>query len=195
MQHDDLEFLISQYVDGTLEEADRAGVEARLRADAGARAMLEEHRAVVAWVRSAPLPEVRWDRLAETISSAIDQEMQARADRASWAMRLVRRPAWVAAAASVLIAAGISLHFMLGTGQGPSRTTPAVHPIRHEMLVEVSQPDRPAGPVVSRISIGAGGAYASESSLAPYADEIDTRPARVVIASDAPVQSQAGLPF
>jgi anti-sigma factor RsiW len=193
MEHDDLEFLISQYVDGTLEEADRGMVERALESDAGARAMLEEHRALTRLVRSAPLPEVRWDRLAETISVAIDAEMESRMRRASWLIRPIR-PGWLAIAASVLIAGGIAIHFMTGSRRpiaNPTHGTPAPG----SLLVEVSQPDRPEGKVVSEISIGAGGAYAKDSTLAPYADDIDTRPAHVVIASGASTPTQSGLPF
>lgn len=192
MQYDDLEFLISQYVDGTLEEAVRADVERRLQTDAAAQVLLKEHRAVTELVRLAPLPEVRWERLAETISGAIDDEMESRMRRASWLIRPVRA-GWLALAASVLIAGGIAIHFMSGSRNPisvPHGTSPT-----GTLMVEVSQPDRPEGKVVSEISIGAGGAYAKDSTLAPYADDIDTRPAHVVIASGASTPTQSGLPF
>jgi anti-sigma factor RsiW len=193
MEHDDLEFLISQYADGTLEEADRGTVERALESDAGARAMLDEHRALTRLVRAAPLPEVRWDRLAETISGAIDDEMESRMRRASWLIRPVRA-GWLALAASVLIAGGITTHFMTGT-RTPINIATQGTPASRTLLVEVSQPDRPEGKVISEISIGAGGAYAKDSTLAPYADDIDTRPAHVVIASGASTPTQSGLPF
>jgi anti-sigma factor RsiW len=193
MEQDELEFRISQYVDGTLEGADRAELERRLQTDAAAQALLEEHRAVTELVRSARLPEVRWERLAETISSVIDEEMDARVRRASWVIGFTRKTGWMAVAASVLIAAGISLHFLMG----PKSTNPVAgpQPSRGTLLVEVSEPDRPEGPVVSDISVGAGGAYAKDSSLAPYADDIDSRPSHVIIASGASTQSPANLPF
>jgi anti-sigma factor RsiW len=194
MEQDELEFRISQYVDGTLEGADRSELERRLQTDAAAQALLEEHRAVTVFVRSAPLPEIRWDRLAETISSAIDDEMDARVQRVSWAIRLARRPAWIAVAASVLIAAGVAVHYLAGPkGTGPVPVGPQSH--AGTLLVQVSEPDRPEGPVVSEISIGAGGAYAKDSSLAPYADDIDSRPSHVIIASGASTQPPANLPF
>ena len=192
MEHDDLEYLISQYADGTLEEADRETVERAVESDAGARRMLEQHRALTQFVRAAPVPEVRWDRLTETISGAIDDEMESRMRRASWLIRPVRA-GWLALAASVLIAGGIAIHFMTGTRNPVNVPDGTAAP--RTLLVEVSQPDRPEGKVVSEISIGAGGAYAKDPTLAPYADDIDTRPAHVVIASGASTPTQSGLPF
>jgi anti-sigma-K factor RskA len=194
VEHEHLEFLISQYADGTLDEADRAAVERRLESDAEARAMLEEHRAVTRLVRAAPLPQVRWDRLAETISGAIEDEMSARMRRASWAIRPIR-PMWIAMAASVLIAAGIAVHFVMGPRNTATHPTGGTTPAPRTLLVELSQPDRPQGRVVSDISIGAGGTYAKDSTLTPYADDIDTRPPHVVIASGASTESPANLPF
>jgi len=191
VEQEELEFRISQYVDGTLEGADRAELEHLLETDATARALLKEHRAVTQLVRSAPLPEVRWDRLAETISSAIDEEMHARMRRASWAIGLTRKTGWVAVAASVLIAAGVAVHY-LTRGTGPGTVGPQPH--GGTLLVQVSEPDRPEGPVVTEISIGAGGTYAKDSSLAPYADDIDSRPSHVIIASGA-TTPPANLPF
>ena len=192
MQHDELEFLISQYADGTLDEADRVAVDRALASDAGARAMLEEHRALTRLMRAAPMPEVRWDRLAEMISGAIDDELEARMKRASWLIRPARA-GWLALAASVLIAGGIAAHFMIG--QKNQTSAPGVTAAPRSLLVELSQPDSPQGKVVSEIAIGAGGAYAKDSTLAPYADDIDTRPAHVVIASGASTQTPSGLPF
>lgn len=194
MERDELEFLISQYVDGTLGEADRAALQRRLETDAGARELLEEHRTVTQLMRSAPLPAVRWDRLADAISSTIDQEMEARMQRASLAIRLTRRTGWIAVAASVLIAAGVAVHYLAGSkGIGPVPVGP--QPKAGTLLVQVSEPDRPEGPVVTEISIGAGGTYAKDSSLAPYADDIDSRPSHIVIASGVSSQPPANLPF
>jgi anti-sigma factor RsiW len=74
MHRDDLEFQIAQYADGTLPADQREALEAVLAADAGARAMLEAYRkldAALAEDRAARPLAVRWDRLAEQISSKI----------------------------------------------------------------------------------------------------------------------------
>jgi len=70
---EDLEFQISQYTDGTLPAAERAALEARLVDDAEAREMLAEYRRLGERLSHdlPPLPEVKWDRLADQLSRAI----------------------------------------------------------------------------------------------------------------------------
>ena len=68
----DLEFFISQYLDGTLNDADRRSLEARLDADPEAQALLAEYRKLNASLVSLPQPPaVRWDGLADQISRAV----------------------------------------------------------------------------------------------------------------------------
>ena len=104
MDREQLEFRISQYVDGTLSPAEVAALEATLASDAEARAVLEDFRKVDETLKKTeiPLPAVNWDRLAEHISAAVAGEDRATTSipiRAWW----VRR---VAIAAAVLIAVG-----------------------------------------------------------------------------------------
>ena len=187
MTRDDLEFSITQYLDGTLDEESRLALEARLVEDTEARALLEEHRSLTAALRSAPLPQVRWEKLAESISLAIDEETEERAARASWAIRALRNPALVALAASVVLAAGIAIHFL---ARGPAgQPTP---PVQRTMalVVEGPQEDQSTAPAVEEVSIGPGGTYAHASSLALYADDIDTRPTRIVLAAGTTVAAE-----
>jgi len=58
------------------------------------------------------------------------------------------------------------------------------------MVIEGPQEDSPAGPMVTEVSIGPGGTYAKAPALAPYADEIDSRPTRVVIAAGMPAEAE-----
>lgn len=194
MTREELEFSIGQYLDGTLDEDGRVALEARLAADAEVREIVREERALTAVLHGAlPVPAVRWDALADRISGAIDEQLQERVERASWAMRF-RSPGFLALAASVVLAAAISLKLMTGhrSSTGPAQVPPA--PAAVAMVIEGPREDQPAGKVVEEISIGPGGSYAKAPSLAPYAEEIDTRPARVVIAAgvsleDAPPAS------
>ena len=55
------------------------------------------------------------------------------------------------------------------------------------MVIEGPEEEKPVGAVVSEVSIGPGGTYAKAPSLAPYAEEMDSRPTRVVIAAGTPV--------
>lgn len=198
MTRDELEFSISQYLDGTLPEAQRPALEARLAVDAAAQAILAEERALTRLLRSEPLPEVRWDRLAESISSAVDAQLDDRVARASWWVRF-RLPAGLAVAASALLAIGIAAYVLMhgrpATLHPGSHATPN-HVVIATLTVEGPQADAPGGTVITDVSIGAGGSYAKDSSLDPYADEIDSRPARVVIASGIEQERPlAGSPF
>jgi anti-sigma factor RsiW len=185
MATEQLQFSISQYADGTLPEDERIALERLLADDTDAQALLADDRSLTDLLRAGPLPEVRWDRLAESISAAIDEQQEQRIAQASWWMRH-RIPSGLALAASILLAVGLSIHFL-----SPAHSPVANHgPVKNlgtqtvAMLnVQGPQEDAPAGPEVTQISIGAGGSYAKDSALAPYADEIDNRPSRVVIAS------------
>jgi anti-sigma factor RsiW len=199
MANEQLEFLISQYADGTLPEERRVELESRLADDAEARAMMADDRSLTELLRSAPLPDVQWDRLAESISGAIEQQLQERADRASWWLRH-RLPTSVAIAASVFIAIGVAIHVLVPhrshavADRGPAKELS--HQTVAMLNVQGPQEDAPSGPEVTQISIGAGGSYAKDSALAPYADEIDNRPSRVVIASGmSAVQPSVGFPY
>src|SRR5579862_9548803 len=113
MDSNDLEFVISQYSDGALDEPQRSAIEVRLRTDAVAQSILAEHQAVTSALRQAALPAVNWDLLASSISEAVD-----RAEEPAQSYRI--RPAWVAIplglAASVLIVAGIAFHVFSSSG-------------------------------------------------------------------------------
>lgn len=200
MTRDELEISISQYLDGTLGEDERLAVEARLADDAEAQALLAEDRELTAALRSVPLPEVHWDRLAESISSAIDDQLAERTERASWWLRL-RMPAGLAVAASALLAIGIAVHVLqrpsAGIKPNPNPNPGMVAVAASSVLViEGPQADAPTGHAVAEITIGAGGSYAKDASLSPYADELDSRPSRVVIASaNPPERPRAMFPY
>ncbi|MDB5295693.1 MAG: hypothetical protein JWO31_1676 [Phycisphaerales bacterium] len=75
MRPDDLEFLIAQYADGTLDARQAAELEAVLRDDPAAQTVLADYRATgaaLAGVAGAdPVPDVRWDRLAASIGRRV----------------------------------------------------------------------------------------------------------------------------
>jgi anti-sigma-K factor RskA len=198
MNRDELEFSIVQYLDGTLDPAARAEVELRLATDVAARAMLDEHRRLTAVLRSQRLPEVRWDRLAASISDAIDEQAEERMARVSWILSF-RAAGYVAAAASVMLAVALVVYFL--RSPRPTNTIVSLPQPQPQVALSVQGPqeDQPAGPPVEEVSIGPGGSYANASPLAPYADEVDTRPTRVALAAAAgPVaseQSEKPSPF
>ncbi|MGA2229837.1 MAG: hypothetical protein ABSH22_02835 [Tepidisphaeraceae bacterium] len=100
---DSFEFSLTQYLDGSLPDDGRAAIEERLRADPMARAMLEEHRKLANALRASAMPQVHWDRLAECISGAVEDEAQ----RQRYSISRYRGPMRWAMAASVLLAIGI----------------------------------------------------------------------------------------
>lgn len=189
-----IEFAISQYLDGTLAAEERAQVESLLADDARLRSLLEEHRTLTEFLRSVPMPEIRWDGLAQSIDSAIDQELESRTRRASWWIQF-RVPAGLAAAASVILVVGIWTHHLLGPKPTP-RANPGASINLTALIVQGPQEDKAEGRQVADVSIGPGGSYAKESQLAPYMDQIDIRPARVLMASGiTPEQPTGASPF
>lgn len=77
MTLDELEFAISQYLDGSLPAAEAAELEARFEVDADARQLLEEYRRLDDVLKQSPAaPELQWGRLAEHLSSAVEVEAE-----------------------------------------------------------------------------------------------------------------------
>lgn len=71
MRSDDLEFLIAQYADGTLDPEQRPEVEAILRRSESAQEMLESYRSLERLMSAQAAPDIRWDRLEDRISRQI----------------------------------------------------------------------------------------------------------------------------
>src|ERR1700722_18853521 len=92
MNRDELEFAISQYIDGTLPEEQRAAIEERLRNEPEAAGIEAEYRKLEEVVSRAAgkTPEVRWDRFAECVGQAID-------DRSSRPILTIGRVGWAVA--------------------------------------------------------------------------------------------------
>src|SRR5437016_363877 len=63
MDREQLEFRITQYLDGDLPAAEVAALEQVLAVDADARKVLGQHRALdAALKRELPVPQMKWDR-------------------------------------------------------------------------------------------------------------------------------------
>jgi anti-sigma factor RsiW len=186
---EELEFRISQYADGTLPAAEAAALEATLAADSEARALLDDFRKLdVTLKREMPLPQVKWDRLAEHISAAVADE-----DRATTTYKI---SAWwirsVAVAAVVVIAFGTVVLWPRGK-QGGYATNPA-NPSNEVALIEVGGPEVATKPAVEEISVEPSALAAAENFR--IAEDIVYRPSRVVIASGEPDRQDSGrLPY
>lgn len=178
----DREFLISQYADGSISDADRAAMDAILAEDAAARDALAEEQRLTEFLRgsSAPMQLVNWDALAEGISAAV-----AEADEPAQSYRLIPQwiPARLALAASLLIASGIAVSVYM------SNHTATVPTGNHQVAVAkpvlmVTGPLAEAAPNgVMEVSIGPAPRVAGASDVSLYSSDLVTRPSRLVIAS------------
>ena len=75
MTRDELEYAISQYIDGVLPPLERSALEEQLAGDPEARAILAEYRKLDATLKaSMPLPSIAWDRLTAEIQDSIAAE-------------------------------------------------------------------------------------------------------------------------
>lgn len=162
---EELEYTISQYLDGTLPPAQRLALEQRLSADAEARALLAEYRRLDAALKSASsLPQIAWEQLSQRISRTIAaEEMPLRhyvLPSIGWTGRL-------AVAAALLFAVGIVVHLV----NRPHRDAGTV-------VVAGPQPQRSAGQVVSEVRIGPSPGAASDW---PAGQEVVTKPTIVLI--------------
>jgi anti-sigma factor RsiW len=197
MTHDDLEFSISQYLDGTLAPAERDALETRLGSDAEARALYAEYESLQGALADAPLPPVRWDRLADQISAAVAREPE---PAQSYRLSGWLRPARLALAASVLVVGAITFSLF---NSSPTNTgvTHAVAPIR---IVVKPSPEAGAATAVARVvnvepvqvAVSAAGADGDQGLIRVYADSVVHRPSKAVIVSAAPVGQDSLLtPF
>lgn len=71
MEQDRIEFLISQYLDGTLSPEERVILQEELEFNPEARQLLEEHRSLDVALRDVEVPQVDWQALSASISNAI----------------------------------------------------------------------------------------------------------------------------
>ena len=198
MDRDDLEFLISQYVDGTLRGGQLEALEARLKLDPAARAVLAEYRALDAQLKALPKPNVRWDALAEQISTAVaEAEAPAQSYRLAdyrWANR------WVAVAAAVLVAAGTAFVALRSATTlkpiaiiDPTPPTPTAVTV---IALGPSETDIAPSTSPVTVAIGPSDRLQDQGALNRYAAEVIGRPAQVLIASTAsPVQDTGLSPF
>jgi anti-sigma factor RsiW len=206
MTRDELEFSISQYLDGTLAADQRDALDERLATDAEARALYAEYQTLQGvLVSSLPaMPEVDWDRFATRVSAAVGrEEMPAQSYKIS---RWLSRPMQFAIAASVLIAGAIAFTLMRPAGTRPG-TAPAISPTQ---IVRIDSPTEAGGtpaevavdaspsqsPPALSVAIVPPAADEARPMVLRYADSVVQRPSRAMIVSAAPVgQDTSAAPF
>jgi negative regulator of sigma E activity len=96
MTQEQLEFSITQYLDGTLPAGEIAALEARLAEDSEARGLLEQHRKLLGMLRADSGPAVAWDELAKDFSAVVtgtvDQEAKAADQKLNGLLRAAIAP-------------------------------------------------------------------------------------------------------
>ena len=183
MTRDELEFSISQYLDGTLAEAEEAALELRLASDADARDLLGEYRRLDRTLKAAPLPSFDYGALSDRISAAVAREDEpAQSYRLHW----VRTAAALAIAACVVIAVGVGIRRLGPAGQTESRQQ-AVNPppaVERKQIVVVDAGPRlqPSTAPVEIIAVGPSPAAGDGPALARYQEDFISRPSQVIIA-------------
>jgi anti-sigma factor RsiW len=193
MTRDQLEFQISQYVDGTLSADDVAALDEIFARDPEARTILAEYRAVDAMLKreGAPLPDVKWDALAATLSAAVAKEELPQRRLRIWTATWTR----VAVAAMVVFAIGLTMwiHMQPATNGTIANNDPVKPPVAVANVTGPAIESAPAAPVAI-VSIGPS--PLAQASHARLAETMVYRPPRVVIASgQANRQDTPRLPY
>lgn len=148
MASEELEFLITQYLDGTLSADQKAAVELQLESDEDGKRLVEEHRKLTAaLVQARCLPAINWERLGEHLSAVVAEEEQRRG-----VLRIVwlSYAAKLAMAACVLLAVGMGLYVLLRS-QGTGLTSSAV------VQIMGPQAQGATGKALVEVSIGPAG--------------------------------------
>lgn len=189
-----LEFAISQYVDGTLDNADRQAIEARLADDDYARSVHSHHDRLTSALRSLQSDsQIQWGALTDRISASIDRHQSEPAQ--SFKLFPWRSAMPFAMAASLLIAVGVAVSiYMKSPAVHPHGTTPSV---AVASIIEVSGPAAQVAvnPVVD-VQIGPAHSVTAAAMASRYDDDVVSRPARLIIASSAkPNADPVGLPY
>ena len=182
---DQLEYAISQYLDGTLLPVESAALEERFAVDAEARQILAEYRALDETLKtSLPTPTVAWDRLHAHLSEVVSHE---EAPVRHYSLRTYARVAAVALAACVAVVFGV---IVLSSRSGHTPVTQ--QPIA---IVVGPQVESASQQVASVTEVSIGPAPTMSDSWR-YAETVVSRPAVVMIDRAArPAQDGDLSPF
>lgn len=180
-ERDQLEFAISQYLDGTLPPLERNALERYLAEDEQAQQLLEEYRALDRLARSnvLPMPAVRWDRLADHLAQVVAREQpHVRPYSIEW----VRWGSRIAVAASLLLAAGIGILATFWNEPTPQTpVTVVVSGPRGDTTHATALPAEQAEPIVASVTIGPPRATSDTDLL--HVEEALARPTRIIVAA------------
>lgn len=152
MSRDELEYAISQYLDGVLPPLERASLEERLAGDVEAREILAEYQKLDGVLKtSMPVPDIAWDDFGADMRQLLANEptpvQHFRLPVMGWTQRL-------AIAAGLLFALSVGLYFLRPQPQNPVATNPI--PETAKAIVVVTNPTLAptASPIVQDVKIG-----------------------------------------
>lgn len=183
---EEMQILLMQYADGTLDEAERGRVEALLRDQPELQAYVEEERELTEALRGgAALPAINWEALAQHIGEQIDEaEVPANPYSLAW----LRRGAAAAFAVAACVLIGLTIYFRGGPGVVPPQEGP--------ISVAITEPEKPTGAAIEQIEIGPPSGMAAIQSSLLQSEALVARPSRVLIAGgDIPWTDTSSLPF
>ena len=146
-----LEFLISQYVDGTLDAPTRKTIEQQLLTDPAARELYKEHRETQDLLDDlgSRIPLINWNEFESQLSTRLEnEEAGTRMQISAWRRWL--RP--VAVAASLIFAVGLG--YMWANVQGTAKVAKTDQPPAVIPMNTVQFPDRPMAKLPASSEIG-----------------------------------------
>ena len=183
MTDEQLQFAISQYLDGTLPEPERSALEERLKADPQARLTLAEFRRLNDIINVAlPVPDMDWDVFSKKISAAVDQAAPEELVATASTQSTFWISSWktMAIAASLLVCTAIAYITWPTTPKASSALVTITPPNQPQIAVLTTA--TPAGQPRSDVQIGPSTTISfAQNRLYPVELTVD-EPARVSIA-------------
>ncbi len=188
MKHKDVEYKLSELVDGNLPEVEAEQLHGKLASDPELTEELRLYRAVddVLAGEGEEMPEIDWGFQRESIRGVLEREALLRPAGPTWPGRLVR---WTATAAGVMAAAAA---IVLVAVNVLSPTLPENPP---EVEVALLPPADPAGPESLTVSVIEPDADQQPSVEVSYAVSGDIPPSSIDVASafGAPTQPRGTI--
>lgn len=184
MIDEQLEFRLTQYLDGTLPPEEAPALFDELAKNREAWVVLDEYRKLDVLMAAKPAA-VRWDALAEHISGHIDEDQQSRMK-----IRVFTAPMRAAIAAGVLLAFGVAAWLTIPTP--PLGETPGGGSVAKVSNIQGPAVEVAAGAAVAEIAIGPAPTYAESDDNDWLAE---SRPQRAILFSGVAVDRQEDRPF
>jgi len=175
---DELEYSISQYLDGTLDPLAQATLEDALATQADARALLADYQALNGALKAMPAPAVDWDQLRARITSETEKHdvpvKHFRLNFATWS-----KVAALAAMVTIIVGGIVKLRPQNPSINANSGASVAVNTT--PLQVQISAPPVLAQAPVSEIQVGQPSGLASADYHST--DAIISAPSSIWIAS------------